>query len=146
MNIRLAVADDLGELAILFDQYRVFYRQASDLDGSLQFLTDRLSDDSMIFIAADKRNVLAGFTQLYPRLSSTRMQSLWLLNDLFVSPVFRGNGISKMLINRAKTLCRDTNACELILETEKNNSIANRLYIDTGFKKDCDHNYYSWSY
>ena len=85
-----------------------------------------------------------GFVQLYPIFSSTRMKRLWLLNDLFVQPEYRGKGISIALINEAKNLCRRTGSCGMILETAKDNSIGNNLYIRTGFLPDRDHNYYEW--
>jgi GNAT superfamily N-acetyltransferase len=76
-------------------------------------------NDSEIFIAEADNNNLVGFIQLYPLFSSTRMQLLWLLNDLFVDMEYRGKGIAKQLIDKAKNHCIQTNACGLILETEK---------------------------
>jgi ribosomal protein S18 acetylase RimI-like enzyme len=73
------------------------------------------------------------------------MKRLWLLNDLFVHPSFRGLKVSVMLIDRAKQLIRETQAAALILETAKSNVIGNRLYHRTDFVLDTDHNYYSWS-
>jgi len=67
------------------------------------------------------------------------------LNDLFVHPDFRGIGISKKLIAQAKQLCRDTQACAVILETEKTNVIGNELYPRTGFELDVEHNHYEWT-
>ena len=72
------------------------------------------------------------------------MNKLWLLNDLFVSEKFRGKGVSVLLIEEAKKLCKKTNACGLILETAKTNEIGNSLYPKTGFLLDLEHNYYSW--
>jgi len=82
--------------------------------------------------------------QLYPIFSSTRMKKLWLLNDLYVETHFRGLGISVALIDAAKTFCKTTLSCGMILETTKSNDIGNNLYQNTGFELDSDHNYYSW--
>ncbi|MNL56402.1 hypothetical protein D3C87_1798930 [compost metagenome] len=49
-----------------------------------------------------------------------------------------------MLIDRCKTLCYETGACGLLLETEKTNDIGNQLYPKCGFEVDEDHNYYNW--
>jgi GNAT superfamily N-acetyltransferase len=76
--------------------------------------------------------------------SSTRMKRLWLLNDLFVKKEYRRRGISKLLIERAKELCRETKACGFILETAKSNSVGNKLYQAVGMSLDHNHNYYSW--
>ena len=70
------------------------------------------------------------------------MQRLWLLNDLFVVPAFRGQGVSKTLIEACRTFASQTGACGLSLETEKTNNIANQLYISTDWELDEDHNFY----
>ena len=69
---------------------------------------------------------------------------MWLLNDLYVAPDFRGQGISKQLINRAKELARTTEACGILLETEKSNTIGNQLYPRTGFELESNH-FYFWT-
>jgi GNAT superfamily N-acetyltransferase len=88
---------------------------------------------------------VVGFIQLYPLFSSTRLRRLWLLNDLFVDPKYRGLKASVILIDRAKQLVKQTNAAGLVLETAKSNAIGNTLYLKTNFVLDEDHNYYRWS-
>jgi ribosomal protein S18 acetylase RimI-like enzyme len=73
------------------------------------------------------------------------MKRLWLLNDLYVHPNFRGLKVSVSLIDMAKQLAKETNAAGLILETAKSNAIGNNLYNRTDFVLDTDHNYYAWS-
>jgi GNAT superfamily N-acetyltransferase len=144
-NIRKAIPEDIISLSKMFDAYRVFYEKSSDLNAAEIFLKARIDNqDSVIFVAESTVSYLVGFTQLYPLFSSTRMQKLWLLNDLFINPDFRGKGISILLIEAAKTLCRETNSCGLVLETAKTNIIGNALYPKTGFQLDTEHNYYFW--
>lgn len=146
MQIRKASLQDIIALATLFDAYRVFYEKNSDYDGAVRFLTDRIErNESEIFIAETDTQEIVGFVQLYPLFSSTRMQRLWLLNDLFVLPEFRNKGISIALIEKSKTLCIETNACGLQLETAKTNIIGNNLYPKTGFELDTEHHFYFWS-
>lgn len=145
MKIIQATLEQLSDLSILFDAYRVFYRKPSDIPAATAFLKDRIQqEESIIYIAYDQDEAL-GFTQLYPQFSSTRMKRIWLLNDLYVKPEARGRGISKLLINAAKKLAKNTNAAAVILETEKSNVIGNRLYPAVGFELDKDHNFYEWS-
>jgi GNAT superfamily N-acetyltransferase len=145
INIRKAFPEDLPALSKMFDAYRVFYEKSSDLNAAEIFLKARMDNqDSVIFVAESTVSDLVGFTQLYPLFSSTRMQRLWLLNDLFVAPESRGKGISIQLIDAAKRLCIETEACGLILETAKANTIGNSLYPKSGFHLDTDHHYYSW--
>jgi GNAT superfamily N-acetyltransferase len=144
-KIEQATIKNVDKLAILFDQYRVFYQKSSDLDGAKAFLNERINaNESIIFISFGDQNKMTGFTQLYPLFSSTRMKRMWLLNDLFVDPNHRGKGISVALIDRAKELAKQTGACGLMLETSKTNKIGNSLYPKTGFVLDENHNYYSW--
>lgn len=145
MITRKAVVHDLKELRILFDNYRKFYRKETDIAGAGIFLMERIvNNDSEIFIAENDVREVIGFAQMYPIFSSTRMKRLWLLNDLFIQPEYRSKGISIALINECKNLCRQTNSCGMILETAKDNTIGNDLYLKTGFLPDSDHNYYEW--
>ena len=145
MITRKASVADLTQLASLFEAYRLFYKMPPDAVGAEAFIRNRLTqNDSEIFVA-DADGVLAGFVQLYPLFSSTRMKRLWLLNDLYVDQKFRGHGVSKLLIDASKSLCVETGACALMLETAKSNTIANQLYVATGFELDGSHNYYEWT-
>ena len=143
--IRAARTEDLEQIARLFNDYRVWYRKEPDLPGAAQFIKSRLlQNDSVIYVSEDN-GILNGFTQLYPLFSSTRMRKSWLLNDLFVSPDFRGKGISKALLDAAKKHCIDTDAAGLLLETEKTNRIGNQLYPAAGFELYDETNFYWWA-
>jgi GNAT superfamily N-acetyltransferase len=143
--IRKAKIDDLKQVSELFDQYRVFYKKKSDVEGAEVFLHERMhNSESEILIDETDEKIITGFVQLYPIFSSTRMKKLWLLNDLYVLPNYRGKGISVKLIEKAKEIAKDSGAVGLILETAKSNSIGNSLYLKTGFSIDDEHNYYSW--
>jgi len=142
--IRTATINDLAQLAQLFDQYRVFYRKASDIEGAKKFLAERIiNNESVIYVAEEEMNLL-GFTQLYPQFTSIRMKRSWLLNDLFVLREHRERGISKQLIGMAKNLAFKTNAEGLFLETEKTNQVGNRLYPSSGFVLNETSNFYWW--
>jgi GNAT superfamily N-acetyltransferase len=144
MKIVKATLEHLDQLVSLFDAYRVWYRMDSDKETAHSFLKNRIkNDESEVFLALTDEGKAVGFTQLYPIFSSTRMKPLWLLNDLYVDPDYRGEGISKLLINRAKDLARTNKAAGISLETEKSNDIGNQLYPRTGFELD-DHNFYFW--
>ena len=143
-SIRKATSHDLTELVELFDQYRIFYRKGSDIDGARKFLGARLVNDESTVFVCHKGTVMTGFTQLYPIFSSTRMKKYWLLNDLFVAPGFRGEGISVALLEYAKAWCVESGACGFMLETAKTNTIGNQLYQKVGLVLDVEHNVYSW--
>ena len=145
MKIRQAKNTDIELLSELFNGYRVFSREVSDVDAAREFLTERLSNrDSEIFVCETIDHKIVGFAQLFLLFSSTRMKKLWLLNDLFVNSEYRGKGISVKLIERAKKLVTDSAACAMFLETEKSNLIGNNLYHKTGFEQNEGSNFYEW--
>lgn len=145
-HITKATLNELKGLTELFEGYRRFYNMTADFDSACNFLKSRIeNEESVIFLAVGETGEYCGFTQLYPLFSSTRMKRLWLLNDLFVAEAFRGRGISKKLIDAAKKLCIQTNACSLILETAKTNETGNNLYRSEDFVLDEEHNFYAWT-
>ena len=142
MIIREAGTDDVGSLAPLFDGYRRFYRQTSDLEGARRFLAARLAaGESRVFVAETSGGRAVGFVQLFPSFSSVSMKRLWILNDLFVAPDARRAGVARALMKRARQLAVETGAKGLILETEAHNAPAKRLYEALGWGRDGTHHY-----
>jgi len=131
-----AELDDLDALVPLFDGYRRFYREGSDVVGARAFLADRIKrGESVIFLAVVDGGIV-GFTQLYPLFSSVSLKRLWLLNDLFVAPDARKSGAGRALLERAERWARETGAKGLTLSTEVTNLAAQRLYEACGWTKD----------
>jgi GNAT superfamily N-acetyltransferase len=142
--IRKSNIRDLDDLAGLFNDYRIFYRQETDIEKAKEFLKDRLTKNESVVFVAFAGDTMVGFVQLYPVFSSVRMKKRWLLNDLFIKEDFRGQGFSIALIEQAKELCRQSGACGFMLDTAKVNVIGNRLYQKMGLKLDTEYNTYSW--
>ena len=140
MQIRPAKPDDLTELTRLFDAYRVFYRQPSDLAAAERFLRERFTrGDSQVFVAGVEtgpRASLAGFTQLYPSLSSVSMARIFVLNDLFVDPPWRRSGVGRELLEAAHAFARRQGAVRVSLETAVDNAGAQALYESLGYQRD----------
>ncbi|MFJ5716860.1 GNAT family N-acetyltransferase [Neobacillus sp. NPDC093127] len=142
MMIQKATLHDLDALTELFDLYRLFYQQKSDLGGARGFLKERLTnDESMVFIAYDNQNPV-GFVQLYPSFSSVSMKRSWLLNDLYVKEEVRGQGVGGNLLKEAIHFAASTSAKGVLLETAEDNKKAQRLYEKVGFKKESNYFYY----
>lgn len=122
--------------APLFDAYRRFYGQPSDLAGAKRFLLERLSRrESRVFLAF-LGAVRVGFIQLYPSFSSVSMKPLWILNDLFVIPEARKQGVATVLLEKARQVALETRAEGLVLETAADNFRARSLYEALGWKRD----------
>lgn len=135
-SIRRAGMDDLDALALLFDSYRRFYQQPSDLERAAAFLRDRLQHDESVLLIAERGGSAVGFTQLYPMFSSVRTARLWILNDLFVADDARRGGVARALLEAAATFARDDGAAGLMLETGRDNAAARALYRAAGWNED----------
>lgn len=136
ISVRQATVADLDQLAPLFDGYRQFYQQASDLAAARRFLLDRFESlQSVIFIAFVGERAL-GFTQLYPSFSSVSMQRLYILNDLFVHSDGRRHGLGRHLLRAAAAFGRAVGAKELLLQTALDNYPAQALYESEGWVRD----------
>ncbi|HEY8824792.1 MAG TPA: GNAT family N-acetyltransferase, partial [Candidatus Limnocylindria bacterium] len=128
---------DLDELAPLFDGYRQFYGQRSDLAAAREFLRERIErDESVIYAAYTSPREAAGFTQLYPSFSSVSLKPLWILNDLFVRSDTRRGGVGRALLERARRHAIETGAKGLVLSTAVTNKPAQTLYESCGWKQD----------
>lgn len=146
MTTALASLNDLDAVATLFDAYRVFYGQPSDLPKARTFMEARLRyNDSHIILARSKSGAPMGFTQLYPSFSSVRLAPLWILNDLFVDPRFRGRGVGRNLMRHAEEDARAVGACAVTLATQIHNVRAKHLYEGLGYVRDEEFDHYERS-
>lgn len=129
----------LGHLDVLtglFDAYRRFYGQESDVPGARRFLEARLRGrESAVLLAVpdDAPGGDVGFVQLYPSFSSVSMKPIWILNDLFVAPLSRRAGVGRSLLAAASEFARSTGAARLRLSTAKGNEAAKALYRAAGY-------------
>lgn len=66
LAIRKATIDDVNIVAKMFDAYRMFYQQPSDMEGATKFISERLLQNESVILIAFINNNAIGFTQLYP--------------------------------------------------------------------------------
>lgn len=146
LKVRLAISSDLQALAGLFDQYRIFYEQTSDLDGARRYLDARLAAHEALIWVAEADGQLVGFTQVYQSWCSVAMRPLWLLYDLFVNDAARGQGVGEQLLEAAKTAAIAGGAIRMELATAVDNATAQRLYERNGWQRELDFYRYSVSF
>ncbi|MHC8391502.1 GNAT family N-acetyltransferase [Pseudomonas sp. MDT2-39-1] len=136
-------ATHIDKIASLFDDYRGFYGQPSNLRQSRDFIAERIAgDESVIFFASDLSGNALGFVQLYPTFSSIDAHRTWLLSDLFTAPEARGQGVGRSLMNAARAFALSTGAKGMVLETATDNFAAQRLYELLGYVRDAG--YYTY--
>jgi GNAT superfamily N-acetyltransferase len=134
--LRQATLADLDALVPLFDGYRVFYRQASDPNAARRFLQARFENGQSVLLIALVNNEAAGFTQLYPSFSSVSMARIYILNDLFVAPAHRQQGLGTQLLGASADYARAVGAIRLSLTTELSNTTAQAVYEAAGWQRD----------
>lgn len=136
MNIVKAKLIHLDKVTDLFDAYRQFYQQTSDVENAKEFIRKRLEQqDSQILLALEDSEKALGFTQLFPSFSSVSMKPVWILNDLYVAGFARQRGVAEALLSAAQDLAKSTGAISIKLVTATNNLAAQSLYIKNGYSK-----------
>ena len=136
---------DLDALATLFDTYRQFYGQPSDVERGRKWLRERLRFGESMVLLARRGNALVGFAQLYPMFSSVRTAKTWILNDLYVDASARRKGIARQLLQAAADFAKTDGATGIALETASDNAAARALYRAAGWREDATQ-WYSLSF
>ena len=136
ISIHQATLKDLDGLATLFDGYRQFYAQRSDVAAAKEFLRDRFSHSESVIFIASRDSLAVGFTQLYPSFSSISLARTYLLSDLFVARTARKMGVGRLLLEAAAEFGRSVGAHQLMLETARSNLTAQALYEACGWVRD----------
>ncbi len=140
MQILPAQPEHLDVLSQLFDRYRQFYGKPSNLALAEGFVRARLeAQDTRFFMACtsneDNNGQAAGFTQLFPSFSSVAGTRILILNDLYVEPALRGQGIGRALMRTASDYARDTGFAGIKLETQVTNKVGQGLYESEGYER-----------
>lgn len=146
-RILRATRETIEPLVPLFDAYRMFYRQESDLAAARSFLRQRTArEESAIFWAASPVDHAPwGFTQLYPSFSSISMKPVWILYDLYVVPGRRRQGVGRALMEHARRFAADSGAHSITLATAFDNVPGQSLYESLGYVRDQEFYYYELS-
>ena len=131
----------------LFNKYRIFYKMEPDLELAESFIKARLgNNESVVYVVFDDNlNTPVGITQLYPTFSSRRAIKNWILNDLYVEPEYRKQGIGEKLIKTAMQFAKNDGAKTLQLSTAVDNFTAQSLYEKIGFvRQGLDPDFYDY--
>jgi len=144
ISVKRATLENLDEISELFNSYRVFYEQDSNMELAATFISERMKNkESVIFYASNENGKALGFTQLYPTFSSVSARSFWILCDLYVSSSARRLGVGKKLMEAARIFAIENGSKGISLETAKSNVNAQALYESLGYKRNPDvYNYF----
>jgi ribosomal protein S18 acetylase RimI-like enzyme len=138
MNLRIerATLADLESVLPLVGAYREFYEQRPDAAGERKLITQHLEKGtSTMFVARLDRNVV-GFVQLFTTYSTVWLGPSLILEDLFVAPAARGEGVAAKLVARSMEYAKEVAAVGMFLETAHDNLAAQRVYERAGWTRE----------
>ncbi len=130
-------AAEFDEVVPLIAAYQRFYAVAEPSDERNRAFFARFlapSEDGMLLRARgdDGAGPIRGYACLYWHFSSLDPGETVLMNDLFVVPEARGEGVGRALIEAALEVARERGCKSLEWSTAPDNQTAQRLYDSTG--------------
>jgi GNAT superfamily N-acetyltransferase len=137
LNIEAVAESQLERLLPLIAAYQRFYGVEEIDDGrNRAFFSGFLapSDDGEL-LGAWRDGELLGYACLYWSFTSLIPAETVLMNDLFVVPNARGEGVGRALIEASAAAGRERGAQRLEWVTQTTNATAQRLYDSTAAER-----------
>jgi ribosomal protein S18 acetylase RimI-like enzyme len=131
MKITLVGEADLAELLPMMRAYCDFYEVQpgdADLEALARALIASPEHDGIQLIARDDGGVPLGFATVFWSWQTLSAARAGVMNDLFVRPEARGQGVGRALIEECRRRARAHGAATLVWETASDNETAQRLY------------------
>ncbi|MBP2000682.1 ribosomal protein S18 acetylase RimI-like enzyme [Paenibacillus shirakamiensis] len=143
-TVRQAAIQDVENLSEVFDFYRIFYEQSSDVIGAKAFLQERMDrqESTIIIVIEESTNRIVGFAQLYPVFTSIGMKRSLILNDLYIVNEHRRQGLAGRLLDAVYACGVELGVQGIELSTACTNYEAQSLYKQHGYVKDTKYEHY----
>lgn len=136
MRIIEATEQHLYTVAKLFDLYRIFYGQKSDISAATSFLKHRMDNkESVVLFSLDDAGRGLGFAQIYPSFCSVDLVKIYILYDLYVIKEARRMGVGQRLLDKVTEYAEQNGIKRIDLLTGLTNNAAQNLYRQQGFKE-----------
>jgi GNAT superfamily N-acetyltransferase len=137
LRIEPIEAGQMDELLPLIAAYQSFYKvKEIDDERNRAFFSRFLapSEDGML-LGGSRDGELLGYACLYWHFTSLVPAETVLMNDLYVDPAARGQGVGRALIEASADVARERGADHLEWATAPDNKRAQRLYDSTGAER-----------
>lgn len=133
LSIRSATREDYDQWLSLWEGYNVFYGRSgmTALDPDITRMTwARFFDayEPVHALVAESDGVLLGLAHYLFHRSTTTIEPVCYLQDLFTSEVARGNGVGRALINEVYERARLAGSSRVYWQTHETNRTAMQLY------------------
>jgi len=134
LRIEPIAAAQMEDLLPLIAAYQRFYEvEEIDDERNRAFFSRFLaSSEDGLLLGAWRDRALLGYACLYWTFTSLVPAEIVLMNDLYVRPETRGEGIGRALIEASAAIARERGAHHLQWVTAPDNETAQRLYDSTG--------------
>ena len=133
LTIRQIAEADRDAWEPLWAGYNAFYDRAGPTalaPAITQTLWQRFFDpnEAVFALVAEESGQLAGLAHFLFHRSTTRIEPVCYLQDLFTDPALRGRGVGRALIEGVYARARDAGASRVYWQTRENNAAGRRLY------------------
>jgi GNAT superfamily N-acetyltransferase len=128
--IEEVTVNNLDEVLPLIKEYQAFYGvEDIDEEQTRLFFSQfaKRSDNGILHLYRFKGKAI-GFSTIYKGFSSTRVEAVAVLNDLYIQPFYRGNGFAKELIKHALEMAKSLGYSRIQWMTAEDNITAQRFY------------------
>ncbi len=135
MRIELVGEADLADLLPMMRAYCDFYEvdpSDEDLEAMARALIADRRNEGLQLIARGEEGEPLGFATVFWSWQTLSAARAGVMNDLFVVPEARGEGVGRALIEECRRRARDRGAAELVWETAPDNETAQALYRSIG--------------
>jgi ribosomal protein S18 acetylase RimI-like enzyme len=144
IHIRPFTSLDTEFITTLIPRFSEFdlptWRQRDEIDStnsaSLKQAMEAPEPDSAIFIAEDEEGKRAGFLHLQTQTDYFNGSKVAYISDIAVDSAFEGQGIGRILLDKAEDWAREQDCSLLTLYVFSNNLRARKVYEKLGFKEE----------
>jgi D-amino-acid N-acetyltransferase len=134
--------DDEHDWRALWEQYNDFYKRVIPDEVTRNTFASFLDKEIRMYsaVAVDsEENKIAGFVHWYPHRSTSSIEDVIYLQDLFVDPSVRGNGYGRQLIEHVFEHARVLPAKSVYWHTQHFNHQAQLSYVQLAEKTEFVH-------
>ena len=122
----------------LWQQYNDFYKRTVAEDVTTKTLSRFFDENVRLYsaVAVDNDSKVVGFVNWYPHPSTSSIEEIVYLHDLFVDPSIRNKGAGRLLIQHVYEQAKSNGASSVYWHTQFFNHRAQLLYVKVGERTD----------